>query len=203
MTDDLKVSVPEGQSGDWAVQRFTVSKEASEIDRFRAVMHGSARFCPPGTYTRLIHGGHTIMSDTPDEMRDFTGFLWHARGNVLINGLGLGACLQACLYRSDVQHATVVEISPDVIALVAEHYRKMFGDRVTIIEGNAFTWNPPKGVIYDAVWHDIWADIDEDNLPEMHRLHRRYARRARWQGSWSRGILEREKQRNRWRAGYP
>jgi spermidine synthase len=138
------------------------------------------------------------MSDTPAEQDDHREFVQRARGRILINGLGLGMVLQACLERrkwqSDeyaVEHATVVEISPAVIALVAPHYQARYGDRLTIVQADALTWQPPKGERYAAVWHDIWPDICTDNLPQMHTLHRRYGRRADWQGSWARWICER------------
>ena len=66
-------------------------------------------------------------------------------------------------------------------------------DRVNIICADAFEWRPPKGVRYNAVWHDIWDDICTDNLPEMTRLHRKYGRRADWQGSWCRELCKRYK----------
>jgi hypothetical protein len=85
----------------------------------------------------------------------------------------------------------VIEMSPDVISLVADFYRTKFGDKAEIIEADALTWKPPKGSFYGAVWHDIWPSISADNLPEMHALHRRYGRRCDWQGSWARGFCER------------
>jgi len=84
---------------------------------------------------------------------------------------------------------TVVEKSKDVISLVAKHY---LGDhRVTIVNADAYLYKPPKGVKYDAVWHDIWDNICGDNLPEMTRLHRKYGKRADWQGSWCRSLCRR------------
>jgi hypothetical protein len=40
-----------------------------------------------------------------------------------------------------------------------------------------------------VAWHDVWANICEDNLPLMARLHRRYGRRVNWQGSWSKEVV--------------
>lgn len=131
------------------------------------------------------------MSDTPDEIRDLYPIVWKAQGHVLINGLGLGVVLQACLQKEDVTRATVIEISPDVIALVAPHYREKYGDRFEVIQADALAWKPPKGVRYGAVWHDIWDTICWENLESMKLLHRRYGRRADWQGSWCRYLCER------------
>lgn len=108
-------------------------------------------------------------------------------GEALINGLGIGMVLKNVLLKDEVEEVTVVERSADVIALVAPHYRD---PRVTVVHADAMEYAPPKGKRFDAVWHDIWTFVCADNLPQMHRLHRRYGRRAAWQGSWSRDIIE-------------
>lgn len=43
------------------------------------------------------------------------------------------------------------------------------------------------------VWHDVWDYIDANNLTQMHALHRKYGRRADWQGSWCRDQCERQR----------
>ena len=184
--DKYKVDVPEGQSGDWRIERFTVTKEAEKFGRLRAIATGRGRFAPAGTYTRLMRNGTLVMSDTPDEIRDHYEAIHQAKGHVLVNGLGLGVALQAMLEKPEVERVTVVEISADVIALVGPHYKAKYGDRLEVIQADAMTWKPPKGVRYDAVWHDIWDAICSDNLDTMHTLHRRYGRRTNWQGSWGR-----------------
>lgn len=189
--DKYKVTVPEGESGKWKVARFTVDADAAKLERLRSMFSSSrGRGVPEGTYTRLMRGGHVVMSDTPDEIDDHRVAIRLARGNVLINGLGLGMVLQACLNKTEVERVTVVEYSADVLALVAPHYRAMFGDRLTIVQADALTYAPPKGIRFGAVWHDIWDDMCADNLKQMHALHRRYGRRADWQGSWGRDWIE-------------
>lgn len=197
MYDKYKVDVPEGTSGNWRVEHFTVSEEDARLQSLRAIVTGRGRAVPQGTYTRLMYGSILVMSDTPDEIRDHFEIIHRAKGHVLINGLGLGVVVQAVLNKTEVGHVTVIELVPDVIALVARHYLERFNGRLEIIEADAFTWKPPKGIKYDAVWHDIWNDICLDNLPEMHKLHRKYGKRCDWQGSWSRQELERYK-----RMGY-
>jgi hypothetical protein len=174
------VSVPEGSAGKWAVRRFTVGEQEASMTRLSAMKYGRG-YVPPGTYTELRHGGRLIMSDTPDERRDHYPPVVEAKGHILINGLGIGMVLAACLKRPAVTRATVVEIDPDVIALVAPHYDD---PRVEVINADAFEYRPPKGIRYGMVWHDIWPDICGDNLPEMTRLKRKYGKRADWQGCW-------------------
>ena len=187
-----KVDVPEGESGVCRVERYTVTREESEWGRVRAIASFSSRgrYVREGTYTRLRRYGETIMSDTNDEIRDHYPPILRAKrvdgGLCLINGLGLGMVTQSVLVVNPAVRVRVVEQSPDVIALVAPHYRERFGDRFEVVQADAFDYKPTKGERYVVVWHDIWDNICGDNLPEMARLHRKYARRADWQGSWGR-----------------
>ena len=194
--ESRKVDVPEGVSGSWFVERFTVTESATKLQNLQDAVHGyGSRWVRPGVYTRLVHGsrvtGTTVMSDTPAEIADHLHFIRRATGTVLLHGLGLGVVLQGCLEGGNVEHVTVVEKSPDVIALVAPHYQKRYGRRFELIEGDAFAWKPPRGRRWTCAWHDIWTSINPDNLPQMHRLHRRFGRRVEWQGSWSRSLCER------------
>lgn len=184
--------IPEGTSGNWQVEHFTVTEDDIRIFNMRCAFQpgGYRRMMEPGTYERLMRGRHVVMSNTPAEKGDYRWFVYKATGRVLLNGLGLGCVLRDLLDKPDIENVTVIEKSPDVIALVAPH---IIDHRVTIIEADAFEWKPPKGVRYDAVWHDIWDDICADNLPEMHTLHRKYGRRADYQESWCRGECERNK----------
>ena len=133
------------------------------------------------------------MSDTPDEMKDHARFVREATGHVLINGLGIGMVLKNVLAKESVCTVTVNEISEEVIKMVAPHYSC---ECLTINHADAFTWKPAKGIKFDSIWHDIWADKCTDNLPEMTRLHRRYARWLNpegYQGSWGKEQIKRHK----------
>src|SRR3990167_4724810 len=178
-----QVTVPEGKIGDWTVKRFIVSAKNEQLERLRAIMY-RGRYTPAGTYTGLYHKGHIIMSDTPDEIRDHLGAVRVAKGQVLINGLGLGVVLKAILEKPEVEHVTVIEKAPEVIELVSKHYAHLHKSRLTVVQDDAFTFKPPKGIRYGAVWHDIWDDLCTDNLPEMTKLLRKYGKRCDWQGCW-------------------
>ena len=185
MTPNLReqsavISIPEGQSGAWAVSRFEMTEDLAKWSAFR----DGRRYCPPGIYTRLLRNGRTIMSDTPAELRDLYSFRRAVTGSVLINGLGLGVAAAMALAKPEVSDVTVVELSPDVISLVAPSLARDM--RLTVIQADAYEWRPPPGRQWHVVWHDIWDDICADNLEGMKRLHRKYGRRAVWQGSWCR-----------------
>jgi hypothetical protein len=185
------VNLPEGSCGPWTISKFTIGTDP-EIFNLRLAMSG--RGISPGKYTRLTHAERgVVMSDTPAEKRDHYSFVRAATGNVLINGLGIGMCLNALLMKDCVENVTVVEIDQDIIDLVASYYSDV---RVTIIKEDALEFRPTKGVRFDAVWHDIWDSISEDNLPEMHKLHRKYGRISNWQGSWGRSIIEQQKRQS-------
>lgn len=183
--DRYKVDVPEGISGDWRIERFVVSEEDAKWTQLRAVVtRGRDRPVPAGTYTRLMCGGTVVMSDTVAEVEDHLFFIAEAKGRVLINGLGLGMVLNATLNHGNVEHATVVEVSPDVIALVGDHYARKFPDQVTIVNADARKWKPPRGVHYGHVWHDIWPTRCADDNRERANLRARYRKFCDWQGCW-------------------
>jgi hypothetical protein len=188
----IEINVPDGISNEWEIKTFHVeNKELSQM--LSLLKYG--RGVPGGTYKKLIRNGTCVMSNTPDEINDFRYFVQKAKGSVLVNGLGLGVLLKALLNKPEVTEITVIEKSPDVIKLVSPTY--LTDERVIIINDDAFTFKPPKGKKYDAVWHDIWDDICIDNLEEMKKLHRKYGKKTNYQESWCRSICENQKKRDR------
>lgn len=191
-----QVDVPKGTDGDWSVERFAVSKADASFFNMRQTINGRGRNILPGKYTRLTCNGTVVMSDTNAEMNDHWEPVRRARQcgrkiDVLINGLGLGVVVQAMLGMPHVEHVTVIEKSSEVMRLVKPHYMDRYGgSRLSVVCADALTWKPPVKKRYAFVWHDIWTDICEDNLPDMHKLHRKYGRRCDWQGSWCRWMCE-------------
>ena len=183
--------LPDGISGDWSISTFEVAeRELSQIISFLKTGRG----VPPGTYKRLRRNRTVVMSNTPDELRDFSFFTRKAYGSILINGLGLGCVVKVLLDKPEVTKVTVIEKSEDVIKLVAPYFKD---DRLAIINADAFEYTSPKEEKYDFVWHDIWDDICSDNLKEMSKLHRKYGRRTAWQDSWAKFICQSQARRDR------
>lgn len=178
----IEIDVPDGVSGDWRVESFTVSEEEAVLSRMRACFRREVPV-PAGNYKRLMRGNTVVMSNTPMEINTHRGFIHRAKGHVLINGLGLGMALKAILLKPEVISVVIVEKSADVIKLVAPTF--INDQRVTILYADAYQHKPPKEAKYDVIWHDIWDDICSDNLPEMTKLHRKYARKTIWQDSWA------------------
>jgi len=187
-------NLPLRTCGNWRIEQRTFSEAEASACQLHAAINGNRRYTPAGTYVGLLRGEHVIMSNTPDELHDLYLLKWNAKGHVLIAGLGLGCAVDVALAAPDVSEVTVIEQSLDVIELVAHSFTD---SRLTILQGDIFTWRPPKGQRYGAAWFDIWDDICEDNLAEMAKLHRRFARVADWKGSWCRDECER--MRERWR----
>ena len=192
MSERLRqVDVPEGESGDWKVSRFTATEKDVAFFNLREMVR-SCRYMKPETYTKLTYRGGIVMSDTPAELADHREMIRRVRGgNILVTGLGLGVTIQAILDEPSVRLLTVIELSEDVISLVAPHWQTRYNGRLAILHDDAFTWKPPRGERYSIVWHDIWPNICADNLEEMRRLHRKYQRRSDWQGSWCRAECRR------------
>ena len=178
--EEYKVDVPEGVSGNWRVERFVIWENDPDLALY--ALHG--RPVEPGTYTRLVHSeaAGPMMSDTPSEIGESMHFINLARGRVLINGLGLGVVVKALLKKPEVSRIDVVELEQDIINLVAPTYQK--DSRFNVYQGDAFTYRFPKDTVWDFAWHDIWPFIITNNLPEITRLKRKYARKVGYQEAW-------------------
>jgi hypothetical protein len=190
----IDIEVPNGKSGDWRVEDFEISETDAKMQNVRAMFNPGNRRVAPGIFKRLMRSSTVVMSNTPAEIEDHLNFINTAKrigGHILINGLGLGVALKEILHSDKVLSVTVIEKSEDVILLVGNTYLK--DSRVSIINDDAFNWQPPRGERYDAVWHDIWDYICGDNLKEMTTLHRKYGRRTNWQGSWCKELCKRHR----------
>lgn len=179
--------LPAGRSGNWSLTKLRLPERAASLVDSRP---DAFRF-RPGEYTELRHGGVTFMTDLYDEWWTQRRAIERARqvgGNVLITGLGLGMVVEAILATPPlvpVSGVTVIEQSADVIHLVAPHLINQFGNRVTIIHADAFTWRPTAMVQFDTVWHDIWPDPDADSVDaDIAQLLEHHRPWSGWQGFW-------------------
>jgi hypothetical protein len=182
--------VPVGRSGAWVVERVVFRER--EYDPASDPRPDCFKF-RPGPYTILRRDSVQFMTDLYDEW--WTQRLAMAEaasrgGEILITGLGLGLVAEAILRNAPVQRVTVVEASEDVIRLVAPHLIARYGDRLRIMHGDAFTWQPPDDARFSVGWHDIWPDpYTPANVEEMERLEARYAFCCEWQGCWPREYI--------------
>lgn len=191
------VNAPDASRGDWSIETFTVSDSEAKTHNLRCLVNGRHDLViEPGQYRRLMHAKRgVVMSTTPMEVGTHRQAYASAHGRVLVNGLGLGMYVQAILEKPSVTQVRVIELEPDVIALVAPHLPHP--EKLEVIQDDAYTYTPGKGERFDYVWHDIWDDINPDNSPRITQLLRRYARRAEAQGAWSQDLLRRARYRPR------
>ena len=188
--EKIKSDLPECSNSLWAIEKFEITNNDSESFNSHEVISGlqggSVRCVESGTYTRLVRKPcTTVMSDTPAEISDLFSLALNAKGEVLIAGLGLGIALDLVMQDKDVNHVTVIEISEEIIDLVGDHFKDKYGDRLTIINADILEWKPPKDVHYDYCWFDIWDNICTDNLKDMTKLKRKYAKKAERKGFWA------------------
>lgn len=177
--EQYKVNVPENDSSDWRIRKFTVS----ECESMLSMIRDGNRYVPAGVYTKLVRGKTVVMSDTPSEIIDHLQFIHSAHGNVLVAGLGLGMVIQALLRKETVTHVTVVELSIDVINMVGDYYKNLFGDKLTIVNQSIFDYTPTE--VFDFGWFDIWDEICSDNYEQMKRLNRKFGKSIQVKEHWS------------------
>ncbi len=95
-----------------------------------------------------------------------------AHGDVLTFGLGIGYFVYMAMQNPAVRSITVVEKSPQVIAMFRKNLLPQFPDQVPLqlIEGDALDWFRKETLAqYDYVYTDIWRS-SEDGLDWMEKL---------------------------------
>ena len=168
-----------GTPGSFYVQHHEVTRAESG----RTMLGGSGlTYVPPGTYcglkqaSRYNESWDTVwMSDTPMEQGTNVAALRSARGDVLVVGLGIGMVSLAMCRKKEVRSVTVLEIEPEIVALIAPHvkHRKL---RVVVADGK----RPPiRGRHFDFIYVDIWPNICSDNWKEMKPLLAMYRKHQR------------------------
>ena len=188
---DMTKIIPASSHGIATIEHFEVSQAASRFSSLR-----SGGWVPEGKYVKLRVNGCLMMSDTRMEHITNWEVVNEARGNVLIAGLGIGMILHPILAKKEVSHVTVVEKYADVIALVSPTVRCQ---KLTLVEGDVYQWLPEKGVKFDSIYFDIWAEQSTDCLEEMKELHRRFRpfkAKDGWMNSWRRDELRSQKRRD-------
>jgi len=188
----VELPISDGKVGDFKVESFFVSEEQAKIFNMKQDIKGLGRGIISGEYKRLIFKNEVVMSNTPAEIYDHIPFFREVQkrgGHILINGLGLGMCINAVLEFKNIKSITVYELEQDVIDLVAPTF---FDDeKVHIVKRNAFDGPASPDCHFDVVWHDIWSDICHDNYWNMLNLMEKYDLCCDWQSCWCMDICAR------------
>jgi spermidine synthase len=201
--------IPPGALGNVKIEHFEVGTKDASFSALRAAINPwRSDSVAEGKYVRLFVGHSLMMSDTSMEKRSNMGVIYNSHGNVLIAGLGIGMVLLPILENPEVTSVTVIEKYADVVALVEPPIRKAAGDnasKLTVITADIFDWAPPKGQKWDTIYFDIWADICTDNLDDMAKLHKKFARRktpGAWMYSWQKDSLKSKRSREKRSGGW-
>lgn len=181
------------KSGEWELKEFTVTQE-DEIKQKETFFYiKSGRHVPAGSYLQLKRGDTVVMSNTPDELIDFSYFIEECAAlteitrreiNVLIAGLGMG-CVVDELLKNELVNITVIEKSSDVIKITASKYNDC--KNVSIIHDDIFELDIKSlpAAHYDIAWFDIWDYICASNIDEFKKLRRKYSRRVKFKRFWA------------------
>lgn len=179
------------------LEKFSVSETQARLHNIMA-KHGRS-FIDPGEYVRLMetrkHGWReVVMSDTPYEQRTNLDFMLHAKGDILIAGLGIGLILLPLFETAGVTSITVVEKHESIIQMILPqllpYAQKSYPLPFRVFHADIESWLPPVGARYQTIYFDIWNDVCGDNWPQMKRLHKRFRKYlakgidTAWIGSW-------------------
>ncbi len=167
-------------SENYTIKKFSLSASevTMELIRNRRDYWLVRGLKPDFEYVKLVktggEGGKGIMmSDTPMERNTNEAFLKKANGDVIIFGLGLGLIVLPLLSDPTVKSITVVELYQDLIDTVTpilKPYDKQ--NKLTVVQGDAFTYKPLKTAKFDTIYFDIWIAISDDNYEEQKKLER-------------------------------
>jgi hypothetical protein len=174
------INIPQGRSGRWII-KHKIEKAGSllPVVNWRTAIHTgvmpwSLTLSQDRTVHYLLQDGGVVMADLPIEAMDHFEFYTHARGHVLIGGLGIGFIASKLLEKKSVKSITVIEKSNDVIKLVAPH----IDPRITIVKADLFRYLKTPHPQFDTAYYDIWVGTGNqgtwvDYVVPLRRLTRR------------------------------
>ena len=119
-------------------------------------------------------GNASWMSTTPWEIESQEIGLAAARGHTVVLGLGMGWQAANAALHPDVEHLTVVERDPGIIALIKEQgvldqLPAAARDKVEIVQADADFWRPAAPV--DTLLADIWEKTNDPNrIADVRRM---------------------------------
>ena len=116
-------------------------------------------------YPALLENGRIWMSVTPNEIETMRGPLSRASGRVLTFGLGMGYFAFHASQKEEVSEVTVVERSPQAIALFTKYLlpRFSFPQKIHVIQADAFDFAAEESNLnpFDYLFIDLWRDVSD------------------------------------------
>ncbi len=115
-------------------------------------------------FPAVLEGGREWMTLLPNETVTTKPAIAAAAGRVLTFGLGLGYFAFHAAAKDEVSSVTVVDLSPDVIALFRTHILPHIphGDKIKLVCADAFAFAEKEMAgRFDFVFADIWHDAGD------------------------------------------
>ena len=173
------IKIPEIRKGKWEFRREKYPAYRGVIAD-DMIMSDSFREIPPLGFFKeefefpaVLEDGNEWMTLTPVDLDTSDYAIERAHGKVVTFGLGLGYYAYMVSNKDSVDSITVIEKSPDVIALFKEYVLPQFDhpEKVRVIEADAFDYAeremPREG--YDVAFVDTWRDAS-DGAPMYERM---------------------------------
>lgn len=165
-----QVRIPRGKSGSHEICHVTVPPgKPLALSNARNRLIGGQRHKGVVTYGKktlwheLRYDGGTWMTDFPIEQLQCRDSLKRMRGRVLVGGLGLGLAANWLARRKSVSEIVVVEISKDVVNLVAPHIIDPRGV-VKVVRSDLRQYLRSKPGRFSWAFYDIWQSDGETTL---------------------------------------
>lgn len=175
------IKIPEVKRGRWELKRESYPAYRGVIADDMIMKDGFMEIPPLGffkeefSFPAVLEDGNEWMTLTPVDLDTSDYAIERARGRVVTFGLGLGYYTYMVSEKESVESVTVIEKSPDVIALFKEYILPQFShpEKVRIVEADAFDYaerEMPRES-YDVAFVDTWRDAS-DGAPMYERMKR-------------------------------
>lgn len=164
------ISIPERTLGKW---RLTTGEfrplEAFvfrdfQVTKDKRLLPQVGFFRDRYTFPAVLENGCEWMTLQPNEMTTTAPAIRAAHGRVVTFGLGLGYFAYHAAQKPEVTSVTVVDISPDVIALFEREILPQFPnkEKIRLVCKDAFAFADTElGDGYDFAFADIWHDAGD------------------------------------------
>ena len=178
--------LPEKKIGNYSIIHKKLNKKdlQYEYDRVRLSFNFKDYLkSPEGIYTFLFEEDEIWMNDMRNEIITNLHFLYEAKGDILILGLGLGTIplilLDINKKYNNISSITVIEKQEEVISLLKPLELKR---HIEVINADVFKYNPYK--IFDVIYSDIHADLTDETDKQDNILEEKYTKYLKPKGKF-------------------
>lgn len=169
------LSIPEGTAGKYRIKHLHYpAKHVFHTSTFRTTLIGGQADHPIAfrkavRFHQLSGPTGVWMTDEPVEQAQANRVFHDYRGHVLVGGLGLGYAATRIAERPAVRHVTIVELSTEVIQLVAPFLPRRVQNKITVVPMDLIAYLKERAagryttepVVFDRAFYDIWQSDGE------------------------------------------